>query len=110
VDERQRRLAKNEALFREANERIEELAIDHRRGPDSQYEFFCECANPDCTFPIRLPLSVYENVRADARQFVVLPLHYTPEIEDLVGEEERYWIVRKSGEVAEYVEELDPRS
>jgi hypothetical protein len=27
---------------------------------------------------ISLPLSVYETVRADAQQFVVLPLHYTP--------------------------------
>jgi len=57
-----------------------------------------------------VPLTVYERVRADARQFIVLPLHYTPEVEDLVAKEDAYWIVRKTGEAAEYVERLDPRS
>jgi hypothetical protein len=65
VDERERRLALNEALFREANERIETLA--DQLGPDVPYEFLCECANADCTFRISLPLSAYENIRADPR-------------------------------------------
>lgn len=108
VDERERRLAQNEALFREVNERVETLA--HKLGPNVPYEFLCECANAECTFRISLPLSVYETVRADPHQFVVLPLHYTPEIEDLVLEEKAYWVVRKSGEAGEYVEHLDPRS
>jgi hypothetical protein len=108
VDERERRLALNEALFREANERVETLADQF--GSDVPYEFLCECANADCTFRISLSLSVYESVRADPRQFVVLPLHYTPEVEDLVIEEDTYWVVRKTGEAGEYVEHLDPRS
>ena len=108
VDERERRLALNEALFREANERIETLA--DQLGPDVPYEFLCECANADCTFRISLPLSVYESIRADPQQFVVLPLHYTPEVEDLVIEEDTHWVVRKTGEAGEYVEQLDPRS
>jgi AraC-like DNA-binding protein len=108
VDERERRLALNEALFREANERVETVA--DRLGQDVPYEFLCECANADCTFRISLPLSVYESIRADPRQFVVLPLHYTPEVEDLVSEEDTHWVVRKTGEAGEYVEHLDPRS
>ena len=108
VDERERRLALNEALFREANEHVETLA--DQLGPDVPYEFLCECANADCTFRISLPLSVYESIRADPQQFVVLPLHYTPEVEDLVIEEDTHWIVRKTGEAGEYVEHLDPRS
>jgi hypothetical protein len=107
VDARQERMTKNEALFREVNERVEALA--HDLGPDVPYEFFCECANADCTFRIALPVGVYETIRGDARQFVVLPLHYTPEIEDLVAEEDAYWIVRKTGEAGDYVEHLDPR-
>lgn len=108
MDAREHRLAQNEALFREVNERVQAMA--HQLGPDVPYEFFCECANADCTFRITLPPSVYEKVREDAQQFVVLPLHYTPEIEDLVVEEDGYWIVRKTGEAGEYVEHLDPRS
>ena len=108
VDERERRLAQNEALFREVNEHVETLA--DRLGPDVSYEFLCECANADCTFRISLPLSVYESIRADPHQFVVLPLHYTPEVEDLVIEEDTHWVVRKTGEAGQYVEQLDPRS
>jgi hypothetical protein len=107
MDERERRLAQNEALFREVNERIE--AVAHRLDPAVPYEFLCECANADCTFRLELPLSVYESVRSDPKQFVLLPLHYTPEIEELVLQEDDYWVVRKSGEAGEYVEELDPR-
>jgi hypothetical protein len=108
VDERERRLAQNEALFREVNERVESVA--DRLGPEVPHEFLCECANSDCTFRISLPLSVYESIRADPQQFVVLPLHYTPEVEDLVIEEDTHWVVRKTGEAGEYVERLDPRS
>lgn len=108
VDERERRLAQNEALFREVNERVE--AVAHQLGPDVPYEFVCECANADCTFRLQLSLRTYETVRSDPKQFVVLPLHYTPEVEELVAEEDAYWVVRKSGEAGDYVEALDPRS
>jgi hypothetical protein len=108
VDARQRRMSQNEALFREVNERVKGLA--HQLGPSVPYEFLCECANADCTFRIELSIQVYETIRADPRQFVVLPLHFTPEVEELVLEEDDYWIVRKTGEAGEYVEDLDPRS
>ncbi len=101
-------MAQNETLFREVNERIEAAA--HQLGPHVPYEFLCECANADCTFRINLTLATYEAVRADGTQFVVLPQHYTPEIENLVLEEETYWVVKKTGEAGEYVEQLDPRS
>lgn len=108
MDAREHRLAQNETLFREVNERVE--AVAHQLGPDVPYEFMCECANADCTYRLTLELSEYENIRSDPRQFVVLPLHYTPEVEELVEENETYWIVRKVGEAGEYVEHLDPRS
>ena len=101
-------MAQNEALFREVNERVESVA--HRLGPDVPYEFVCECANADCTFRVELSIGAYDKIRSDPKQFVVLPLHYTPEVEDVVAEEDSYWIVRTSGKAGEYVEELDPRS
>lgn len=101
-------MAKNEALFREVNERVEAVAT--RFGTNGPYDFVCECANPDCTFKLELRLDVYESVRSDPTQFVVLPLHYTPEVENLVVEEDSYWIVRKTGEAGDYVEQLDPRN
>ena len=101
-------MAQNEALFREVNERVETVA--HQLGPEVPYEFVCECANADCTFRLPLSLHVYETIRSDPKQFVVLPQHNTPEVEDLVAEEEAYWVVRKVGEAGAYVERLDPRS
>lgn len=108
MDAREQRMAQNEVLFREVNERIE--AVAHQLGPEVPYEFLCECANPDCTFKLSLPLATYESVRADPKQFVVLPHHYTPEVEDLVTKEDAYWVVKKEGEAGEFVEHLDPRS
>jgi hypothetical protein len=107
MDAREKRMATNEALFREVNERIELMA--HHLGPEVPYEFLCECANADCTFRLTLPISTYESIRADPKQFVVLPLHYTPEVEELVVEGDTHWVVRKTGEAGEYVEHLDPR-
>jgi len=107
VDAREHRLAQNEALFREVNEKIEAMA--HHLGPDVPYEFLCECANADCTFRLSLPIAVYEAVRSDPKQFVVLPDHYTPEVEVLAVQEETHWVVRKTGDAGEYVEHLDPR-
>lgn len=101
-------MAQNEALFREVNERIKETAdgLDS----DSAFEYFCECANADCTFQITLTAAEYERVRSDPTQFAVLPLHFTPEVETLASEHEGHWVVRKTGEAGEYVEKLDPRS
>ena len=111
MDVRERRMAENETLFREVNERIEDTVERfHDAGDTTAAEFFCECANPDCTFRISLTQSEYGAVRADPRQFVVLPLHFTPEVETLVTTTEGYWLVRKTGEAGEFAEKLDPRS
>ena len=108
MDERERRMTQNEALFREVNERVQEKA--EAFGSGTTFEYLCECANADCTFQVTLSTAQYEHVRADPTQFVVLPLHFTPEIETLVSENEGYWIVKKIGEAADYVEKVDPRS
>lgn len=98
-------MVQNEVLFREVNERVQTIAV---QGGDCDY--FCECANADCTFHVTLAPAEYEAVRADSAQFVVLPLHYTPEVETLIAEEESHWIVRKTGDAGEYAEKLNPRT
>ena len=107
VDEREKRLARNEALFREVNEHVDDLASEQGFGTQ---HYLCECANPDCTFQVQLERSEYEHVRADGAQFFVLPGHFTPEIETLVSENDRFWVVQKVGEAAAFAEHLDPRS
>ncbi len=108
MDERERRMAQNEVLFREVNERINDVA--HQLGDEVPYEYFCECANAHCSFRLTLSQAEYEAVRADPTQFAVLPLHYTPEVEILVQETETHWIIRKIGEAGDYAEGLNPRT
>ena len=73
------------------------------------YEFVCECANADCTFRLPLALQTYEAIRADPKQFVVLPQHYTPEVNTSLPRKMPTRVVRKVGEAGADVERLNPR-
>ena|SRR5579862_1475233 len=109
MDAREERLVKNEAVFREINEHIEEAAVSH--GQDRHiYEFLCECSNADCTLQVPLTLADYERVRIEPTHFVVAPGHELPEIERVVLRTPAYEIVRKQGDAAELAKEEDPRS
>jgi hypothetical protein len=101
------RIGRNEALFREVNERIREVA--GRFGPD-RYDFLCECADPGCAARIRLALPDYERVRGDGRRFLVVAGHELPSVERVVAEGDGFVVVEKVEEAAEVAEELDPRS
>ena len=108
MDPRQERLARNEALFREVNERVRAIAAVHG-DDDHVYEFYCECSNSDCTFQLRATLAEYEGVRVHPTRFVIAPDHSLPEIERVVDVTEGWWVVEKHGEPGELVEKLDPR-
>lgn len=98
----------NEALFREVNERVRAIAARH--GDDEHvYEFYCECSNADCTFQLRATLAEYEGVRAHPARFLIAVNHSLPEIERVVEQNERWWVVEKQGEPGELVTDLDPR-
>jgi hypothetical protein len=60
VGAREERLGENEALFREVNERIAEVAEEFLEigARDAPVEFNCECGAPDCTEQI--PLTIVE--------------------------------------------------
>jgi hypothetical protein len=109
MDAREERLARNEALFRDVNERVRQVAAQHG-GEPHLYQFFCECSNVDCTFQLNVTLAEYESVRAQSNRFLVAPDHWLPEVETVAERTGRWWIVEKHGEAAELVEELDPRS
>jgi hypothetical protein len=53
------RLARNQVLFREVNERLREV-WDESAGPT---EFLCECSDEDCTVAIPLEVTEYERIR-----------------------------------------------
>jgi len=110
VDAREERLARNETIFREVNEKIEQIASPDGRRDRHVYEFLCECSNIDCNFLLPLTVAEYEAVRANPQAFLVAPGHELPEIENVVARESGYQVVLKYGEAAEMAREKDPRS
>jgi hypothetical protein len=91
--------ARNESLFREVNDRIEELSEDVEAqgiAPEGGLvEFHCECGRDGCTERIRMTIPEYEHVRADNDRFAVVPGHETPEMEAVVESTERFVVVDK---------------
>ena len=109
MDEREQRLAQNEALFREVNEKVEAIAAVHGTD-DHVYEFYCECSNADCSLQVPATIAEYEAVRAHPARFLVTPGHSLPEIETVVEKSDAWWVIEKHGEAGRLVEHLDPRS
>jgi hypothetical protein len=103
------RLARNEALFRQVNERLKDVS-ELLGTADSGPEFVCECADEGCTERIRLSLAEYERLRANPRRFVVLAGHERAELERVVDDRGRYRVVAKIGVPGAVAEDTDPRS
>jgi hypothetical protein len=59
-DEQQRRIGVNEAVFREANERIEALNETFATLTD-KLVLMCECVDPECVEKISLTGQAYES-------------------------------------------------
>ena len=111
VDGREERLAKNEIVFRDVNERIEKMVLGHQALRERRdLGFLCECSNVDCTLRLLLTLTEYEQARSDSTQFVVALGHELPEIEQVVFVADTYQLVRKQGSAAAVAEASDPRS
>jgi hypothetical protein len=115
MEARVSRLAKNEALFREVNERIAEITEGLASGI-SQHEsldgLVCECADPFCVErlgPVTIP--EYEAVRGNPRRFLIAAGHQAADVETVVEQQENYWIVEKhEGVASDVARERDPRS
>ena len=105
--DRHARLARNEAIFREVNERIEELT---QRGELDSLDILCECGNPTCKEPLRVSVFEYERVREQPTDFFVAPGHVIPAIEKVVDEKQSFDVVRKLAEEGELARKTDPRS
>jgi hypothetical protein len=109
MEERERRIGLNEALFREVNERIEGISQAMQAGPD-ELRILCECGDDSCVEQIDVSLPEYERVRSNSTLFFVRPGHEHADVEEVVEEQEAYHVVRKhEGPAAEQARERDPR-
>ena len=66
----QERIARNDHMFRQANEGIHAAAEVYEVEEDMRIPFICECADPACREIIRLSQDDYEAVRAESRHFL----------------------------------------
>jgi anti-sigma B factor antagonist len=99
------RIARNQALFREVNERVEEV----QSGEGGTTEFLCECGDPACLEAIPLALEEYEAIRKRPDWFVIAESHETAGVERVVARHGAAKVVEKTGKAGRIAEELDPR-
>lgn len=106
------RLARNQSLFRDVNERIRYLAdVNERIEYDAEgatSEFVCECSNPECISTIELTVVEYERVRSNPTWFVI-KTDDLAQSERVVSRDDGYAVVEKLI-LEEYMRETDPRS
>jgi hypothetical protein len=109
--EHERRAGHNQSLFREVNERVNEVNKAHDLWVTLS-DWVCECADQTCTERIQLTPHQYEGIRQNPTHFVVVPdsKHVVFEVEHVVEQRETYWVVSKVGEAARIAMHLDPRS
>lgn len=105
--EAQDRIARNEAMFREVNERIEAGQWPTERG--EVVAFRCECGSLRCNMLVDLTLADYEHVRASATHFLLTPGHEIPTVEHVVERGASHVVVEKGGQAGRIAEETDPR-
>ena len=106
TESREERIARNEAGFRSLNESLGGRVHDPHT---NRAGFVCECGDMECAATLRVDMDRYEEVRADARLFLVAPGHETPDVEDVVQRTEGFLVVRKHADVDDVVHETNPR-
>lgn len=92
--DRSARAAKNQALFRGANDRVKELNESFSLVAPLG-EWICECANVDCIERVEMSVDAYEAVRRYETRFFVAPSddHFWPDVERVVELTDGYWVV-----------------
>ena len=106
----QTRIAQTESLFRDVNERVQEINDRFGTTP-SLSEWICECSDATCTHRMELTQAEYETVRANSRRFAVAPSddHVDPRLERVVERNDRYWVIEKFEVAGEVAAKLDRR-
>lgn len=99
---REERLARNEALFRQVNERIAES----QSGSDGSGDLriICECSEIGCEKTLLVPRDDYERVRGNLTRFLVHRGHVIPTLEGVVETHATYVIVEKHAELEPQLE------
>ena len=115
MESRVARLAKNEALFRDVNDRLAKLTT--KLAFSAAYPLktldgvVCECADPLCLERVGpLAITEYEAVRHNPIRFIVAAGHESSDVKT-IERHPTYWVVEKhEGAPSDIARERDPRS
>ena len=107
MEECERRLALNEAYFRELNEKWRRLDTTTPKRP--WLNVICECSSMACKRRLLVTVSEYEAVRGVPTWFFITPGEDEPDYERVVLRDDRYAVVEKLGEAAFVADQTDPR-
>lgn len=104
------RIGRNDAIFRQANERINEYA--EARQPEESTPFICECADPACQDVVYIPLAEYSTIREGPRLFWNVPGHQASSQgwAQVIETHDAYVVVKKIGPAGEVAEQLEGSS
>lgn len=107
-DLRAEKIARNDAVFRDANDEIAVAAADHGLQDGRPVPFVCECSDPRCVTIIPLTLAEYRRVRSNPRWFAHATGHEAalPGVVRTVEAHDRYTLVEKLGRAGEIAAEL----
>jgi hypothetical protein len=106
------KIARNNSVFRDANDGIETAANGYGLEADRRVPFLCECSDARCTTVIRLTLEEYRRVRSSPRRFAHAVGH-EPSVEGavrLLESHEEYIVVEKIGHAGVVAADLAARS
>ncbi len=105
LDRQRERAAHNQALFRQINQRIDELTTRFSE-PGEEVGYVCECIETDCIELLSIPHDTFEQIRRHPREFIVVPGHEDLTVEEVVDQTPRWLVVRKLGAGGELAERL----
>jgi hypothetical protein len=89
------RIARNNLLFREANEKIRARSEEYD-DPLERIPFLCECPAEGCTTIVRLTPDEYGSIRSDSNRFFTAPEHERSEATaKVISRNEHYVVVEK---------------
>jgi hypothetical protein len=84
----------NQVRFREFNEWIRS-SNDRMGNQQPLEEFICECSDRDCREPLLMRRQEYDSIRAQGAQFLMAVNHENPEIDRVLGQNDRFAVSEK---------------
>ena len=71
--------------------------------------FHCECSDSACLEQIDVAPAIYEAVLSERHQFIVVPGHEVPTIEEIVEDHSTFLVVEKIGEARAQIDKDHPQ-